>query len=344
MPERSITPVILCGGIGSRLWPRSRHERPKPFLSLIGEETLFQEALARTADAIFSSPTIVAGAAHAEFVDRQSEGFDIGEIIVEPEPRQTAAAVAAAAHRLGDDALMLVCPSDHHIEDRLAFRDSAVAAADIAAAGWLVCIGVTAASPETHFGYVRRGEALPGAGFQVAEFVEKPDEARAAEFVASGLFAWNAGIFLFRAGDYLRELEKYRPGIATAVRRSVSSGRAVGRRFYPDPAEFARVQPESLDYAVMENTDRAALVMGEMGWSDVGNWEALYQMRKKDESGNAVRGPARLVDCRNVLADSDGPRIHAIGLEDVVIVVDGDDILVAPTSAAARVGTLAKPE
>ena len=341
MPAQPITPVILCGGSGSRLWPRSRPETPKPFLPLVGNSTLFQQTLQRTR--AFSDPMVVAGAAHVDLVEAQSNHFHIAETIVEPEPKQTAAAVALAALRLGDDAMMLVCPSDHHIEDEQAFVEAAGAAAKIAADNWLVCLGAVASSPDVHFGYVRRGEALDGGGFRVAEFVEKPDKAKAAQFLATGLYAWNAGIFAFQAGDYLRELERFRPAAAAAVRRSVSMGRSADRRFYPDPAAFAEVQPESLDYAVMENTDRAALVMGDMGWSDVGNWQALYGMREKDLDGNAVRGPATLVGCRNVLVDSDGPNVHVIGLDGVVVVVDGDDILVTSADNAAEVGKLKKP-
>jgi mannose-1-phosphate guanylyltransferase len=344
MPRQSITPVILCGGSGSRLWPRSRPQTPKPFLPLVGNSTLFQETLQRTRNAAFSNPIVVAGAAHVDLVEAQSEGFDLAETIVEPEPRQTAAAVALAALRLGDDAIMLVCPSDHHIDSGSAFVEAATTAASLAADNWLVCLCAVASSPDVHFGYVRRGEALDGGGFRVAEFVEKPDKAKAAQFLATGLYAWNAGIFAFRAGDYLRELERFRPAVADAVRRSVSMGRSAGRHFYPDPAAFADVEPESLDYAVMENTDRAALVMGDMGWSDVGNWQALYAMRDKDAAGNAVRGPASLVDCRNVLVDSDGPNVHVIGMEGVVVVVDGGDILVANAARAAEVGKLKKTD
>ena len=342
MVSNKLTPVILCGGSGTRLWPRSRAAMPKPFLPLVGERTLFQEALLRCAgDPMFGPAVVVTGAAHLELVESQSRDFDLAEVIVEPEPKQTAAALALAALRLPEESVMLVCPSDHHIGDVAAFRRAAAAAAELARNGSLVCISVTPSEPDTRFGYVRRGEPLGTGSFRVAEFVEKPDEETAARYVASGLYGWNAGIFAFRAGDYLRELRTFRPVLADAVTQSAGRGQLVGSRFFPDASSFAQIEPESLDYAVMENTDRAAVVETEMQWCDVGSWEALFRMREKDESGNAVWGSAQLIDCTNVLVDSDGPRVHMIGVENMVVVVDGDDILVASATGARAVGNLA---
>jgi mannose-1-phosphate guanylyltransferase/mannose-1-phosphate guanylyltransferase/mannose-6-phosphate isomerase len=345
MDGREIIPVILCGGSGTRLWPRSRESRPKPFLRLLGDRTLFEETLSRFSEASqFAPPVIVTGAAHLDLVEGQSQASEVREIIVEPEPRQTAAALALAALRLDQDAIMLVCPSDHFIGDPDAFREAAEAASELAAKGWLVCITVTPSAPDTRFGYVRRGEPLEPFGFRVAEFVEKPNQARAMEYLASGLYAWNAGIFAFKAGDYLRELRRFRPELAEAVEASAGAGECNANRFFPEAASFAKVVPESLDYAVMENTDRAALVTADMNWSDIGNWNALFAAREKDSSGNAVSGAAQLIDCENVLVDTDGPRVHLIGLNDIVVVVDGDDILIASASGAAHVGKLAKTE
>jgi mannose-1-phosphate guanylyltransferase/mannose-1-phosphate guanylyltransferase/mannose-6-phosphate isomerase len=314
---------------------------PKPFLPLVGERTLFEETLQRTAaDPLFGPPIVVTGAAHLDLVDRQSADFELREVIVEPEPKQTAAAVALAATRVDRDAVILVCPSDHHIGDVDAFRTAAAAAAETARRGFLVCIAVTASEADTRFGYVRRGEPLGPGSFRVAEFVEKPNRETAAEYLESGLYSWNGGIFAFRAGDYLAELRKFRPSLAQAVEQSAARGEAVGRRFLPDRDSFATIDAESLDYAVMEETDRAAMVEAEMQWSDVGSWEALFRMRVKDGAGNTVRGSAQLVDCANVLVDSDGPRVHMIGVENMVVVVDGDDILVATATGARDVANL----
>ena len=329
MQGREIIPVVLCGGSGTRLWPRSRAAAPKPFLPLIGDETLFQQALKRVSGEPFGDPIIVTGSAHVDLVEQQLNRVRIREIIVESEPKNTAAAAALAAARVDSDTVVLLLPSDHHVEDPAAFRRAALQAAALADDQWLVCLGVPASGPETRFGYVRQGEPLAGGGFRVSQFVEKPSREKAGEFLRSGDFAWNAGIFAFGAGRYLSELEAHRPALAAAAVDAVRLGGLTGNHFHPDASTFSSIAGESLDCAVMENTDRAAVVMLETGWSDIGNWQALHRARSKDESGNSVRGPAELVDCRNVFVDSDGPTVHAVSLQDLIIVVDGDEILVA---------------
>ena len=341
----NITPVILCGGSGTRLWPRSRAAKPKPFLPLVGDQTLFEATLARSGDeAGFAPPVIVTGAAHLEHVEAQLRNRPGAQVIVEPSARNTAAAIALAGLRLPEDAVMLVCPSDHHIGDAEAFHTAAAAAAALARDGWLVSFGIEAKWPETGFGYLQRGEPIGGIGYRVARFVEKPDHARATAFLADGGYAWNGGIFAFRVGDFLEELEAHRPQIFGAARAAVAAGRADGQRFHPDAAAFAQIAGESVDYAVMENTSRAAMVPADMAWSDIGNWEALHGALDRDDAGNAVRGAgatgAELIDCRNVLVDSDGPRVSVIGLENVIIVIDGDDILVTTAVGAQKVGKL----
>lgn len=333
-----ITPVILCGGSGTRLWPRSRALKPKPFLPLVGETTLFEATLARCDT--FAPPVVVTGAAHVKHVEAQLGLAPGAHIIVEPSAKNTAAAIALAALRLPDDAVMLVCPSDHHIGDPTAFADAARAAADLAAQGWLVSFGIEAKTPETGFGYLKCGEPIDATGFRVAQFVEKPDIVTARSFLAEGGYAWNGGIFAFRVKNFLDELEHYRPAILLAVCKAVRDGRERGRNFHPDAAAFAEIISESVDYAVMENTAHAAMVPADMAWSDIGNWQALHDARVLDASGNSVIGPAELVDCRNVLVESDGPRVSVIGLEGVVIVVDGDEILVTTAEGAQKVGKL----
>ncbi len=336
-----ITPVILCGGIGTRLWPRSRASKPKPFLPLVGDETLFEQALLRCGyKDHFHAPVIVTGGRHLDHVRDQLGSAPDAQIIIEPESKNTAAAIALAAMRIEPDAVMLICPSDHHIGDREAFTKAALAAADLASEGWLVSFGIKAKAPDTGFGYLRRGEPIGSRGFKVEQFVEKPDLARAQAYVASGEYAWNGGIFAFAARDFLRELKHHRPEIYASVEAAVSKGHAERRRFYPDAEAFHAIKAESVDYAVMENTDRAAMVWADMMWSDIGNWQSLLAARVRDSSGNAVRGSAELVNCRNVLVDSDGPQVHAIGLEDVIIVVDGNDVVVTSADAAQNVGKL----
>jgi len=338
-----IIPVVLCGGSGTRLWPRSRKAMPKPFLPLVGDTTLFEATVLRCSPAAgFGPPVIVTGALHLDHVEAQLPDPAASCVIVEPEGKNTAAAIALAALRLPADAIMLVCPSDHHIGNVAAFQAAAHEAARLAAKGWLVSFGIAATAPETGFGYLKQGAPIPESdGFAVAQFVEKPDLQRALGFLADGGYAWNGGIFAFRAGTFLDELTAHRPALAAAVREAVAGGREDGRRFHPDAAAFAQIAGESVDYAVMENTARAAMVPAAMAWSDIGNWQALHEALDRDADGNAARGPAELVDCANVLVDSDGPHVSVIGARDLIVVVDKGDVLVCTADGAQKVGKLA---
>ena len=336
-----LIPVILCGGSGTRLWPRSRASKPKPFLPLVGDQTLFEATLSRCpATDGFGAPVIVTGASHLAYVEEQLGDKPDASIIVEPCARSTAAAIALAALRLPEDAIMLVCPSDHHIGDPEAFAQVACSAAELAREGWLVSFGIEATAPETGFGYLKRGEPINDHGFRTAEFVEKPDLERAKAFLEEGIYAWNGGIFAFRVADFLNELHVHRPRILEQARKAVEQGSTQGRRFHPDADAFAQVESESVDYAVMENTERAAMVPADMAWSDIGNWQALHAARERDEDGNSVKGEVELVDCRNVLVDSDGPKVSVIGLENVYVVVDGNDIMITTAAGAQKVGKL----
>ncbi len=337
-----IVPVVLCGGSGTRLWPRSRRPKPKPFLQLVGDTTLFTATVLRCPlEQGFSDPIIVTGAAHLDHVEQQLPDRASTRIIVEPEGRNTAAAIALAALCLPEDAVMLVCPSDHHIGDGDAFRAAAKEAARLAAEGWLVSFGIVPTAPETGFGYLKQGEPIAGSGaFKVERFVEKPDLVRALEFLQSGQYAWNGGIFGFRVGTFLEELRRHRPLILEAVRAAVAAGHTDGQRFLPDAAAFAKVPSESVDYAVMENTDRAAMVPAVMAWSDIGNWQALHEALDRDEAGNSVSGIAELRDCSNVLVVSDGPRVSVVGASNLIVVVDGTEVLVCTPEGAQQVGQL----
>lgn len=338
-----IVPVILCGGSGTRLWPRSRARHPKPFLPLVGDETLFGETVLRCADsARFAEPLVVTGAAHLGHVEASLTRLGrAARIVVEPEAKNTAAAIALAALSLPDDAVMLVCPSDHHIADTVAFGEAAAAGAELAGQGWLVAFGIEATAPETGFGYIKQGE-VQGAGYRIERFVEKPDFETAKGFLAEGGYSWNGGIFMFRADAFLAELEKFRPALALAAAEAVRTGSEQGMQVHPGASAFSAIEGESVDYAVMEQTDRAAMVPVRMGWSDIGNWVALREARagEADDHGNAVRGRADLVDCRDVMVESDGPRVSVIGLSDVIVVVDGDEVLVTSASGSQKVGKL----
>lgn len=338
-----IHPVILCGGSGTRLWPVSRKAVPKPFLPLVSEETLFEQAVRRVAgDDRFAAPMVVAGAAHADLIMAQLGDTPAARLVIEPAARNTAPAIALAAALLPEDAVMLVCPSDHHIADASAFRAAALAAAALAREDYLVSFGIAADCPETGYGSLRRGEPLAG-GYAIREFVEKPDRARAEAYLASGEYSWNGGIFAFRTGHLLAELATYRPEMARLVREAVAGGVTEGARFHPAAEPFAAIEGDSIDYAVMENTARAAMVPADMGWSDIGNWAALADALAgdADQSGNVARGDAAdFAQCRNVFAMSDGPRISAVGLEDVCIIVSGGEVLVTTRDGAQAVGKL----
>ncbi len=339
---QQIHPVILCGGSGTRLWPVSRKAVPKPFLPLVGEQTLFEQTVARVAgDDRFAPPMVVAGAAHADLILAQLGDTPGARLVIEPAAKNTAPAIALAAALLPADAVMLVCPSDHHIADSAAFRAAALAAAALAREDYLVSFGIAADRPETGYGYLRRGEPLAG-GFTIRQFVEKPDLARAQQYLASGEYCWNGGIFAFRAGHLLAELAAHRPEMARLVADAVAGGVAEGARFHPAPEPFAQIDGDSIDYAVMENTARAAMVPADMGWSDIGNWAALADAlaHGADAVGNVVRGSVDLAACRDVFATTDGPRISAVGLEGVCIIVSGGEVLVTTREGAQAVGKL----
>jgi len=338
----AIHPVILCGGSGTRLWPVSRKARPKPFLPLVSAETLFEQAVRRTTDDDrFAPPMVVAGADHAEVIIAQLGGVPGARLVIEPCARNTAPAIALAAALLPADAVMLVCPSDHHIADAAAFRAAALVAAELARHDYLVAFGIAPDRPETGYGYLQRGAPLAG-GFAIRRFVEKPELARAKAFLASGDYCWNGGIFAFRAGQLLAELGAHRPAMARLVADAVANGHSDGVQFHPAPAPFAAIAGESIDYAVMENTARAAMVPARMGWSDIGNWAALADalVDEADAAGNIARGAADLDHCSGVLAMTDGPRISAVGLTDVCIIVSGGEVLVTTRDGAQAVGKL----
>ncbi|MHA7821034.1 MAG: mannose-1-phosphate guanylyltransferase [Erythrobacter sp.] len=339
-----IHPVILCGGSGTRLWPVSRKARPKPFLPLVETSTLFEQAVGRVrGHDRFAAPLVVAGAAHIDLVTEQMYGAE-HRLIVEPCAKNTAPAIALAASLLPPDDIMLVCPSDHHIADEGAFREAALAAATLAAEDYLVSFGITPDRPETGYGYIRRGVALEG-GFTIEQFVEKPDLERAREYLASGEYSWNGGIFAFRAGAMLDELAAHRPAMAEAVREAVAKGCEEGSRFHPCAEIFGAIEADSIDYAVMENTERAAMVPADMGWSDIGNWAALRELLATDPSkvdldGNITRGEVDLNGCNDVMAFTDGPRVSVVGVDDVCIIVSEGEIMVTSYGQAQYVGQL----
>lgn len=336
-----ITPVILSGGAGTRLWPLSRLGRPKQLLALGGgEATLLQETARRAADpARFEPPLVVASADHAGEIERQlgEAGAAPAALILEPAPRGTAAAIALAALSAAPDAVLLVMPSDHAVRDPDAFRRAVEAALPLAEADMLVTFGIAPDRPETGYGYIRTGAPLGEGRFRAERFVEKPDRATAEAYLAEGGYLWNGGIFLFRAEAFLDALEALAPEILSATRAALAAQREEGMRIWPDERCFARAPSTSVDRAVMERSDRVAVVPVEMGWSDVGSWDALHQVADKDGAGNVLVGDVVALDSRDCYIRSDGPVIVTIGAEELVVVATERAVLIAPRGETQRV-------
>ena len=275
-----ITPVILSGGGGTRLWPMSTPECPKQFLKLAGDATMFQMTLARVMDRDFFTPPLVVGnGAHAALIAAQAQEAGIADarVILEPCARNTAPAIALAALAVDDvKAPMLVMPSDHLIADVPAFHAAIMAALPLVEQGWLVTFGIEPTAPETGFGYIRIGAELAASVSRVERFVEKPDAATAQAMIDAGNHAWNGGIFLFRADVYLGALASLAPDILHAAQSAMAKAETSGATIRPDASAFAASPADSIDYAVMEKADRVAVAPVGMGWSDVGSWDSLY--------------------------------------------------------------------
>jgi len=290
----------------------------------------------RVADeALFAAPVLVAGAGQAEAIEAALPG--LGALILEPEAKNTAPAIALAALAADPDDLLLVLPSDHLIGDAAAFRDAVGRAAPFAADGWIVTFGMKAERGETGYGYIERGPALGAGVHQAVRFVEKPDAATAGRYAAGGRHDWNGGIFLMRAGTYLDALGRHAPEIAAAAGAAMAGARREGRRVHPDAAAFAPSPAQSIDYAVMEKADKVAVLPVAIGWSDVGSWEALHAVAARDEAGNAIAGDVLALDARGCLIRSEGPLVTAIGVEDLVVIATADAVLIVPRAQSQRV-------
>jgi mannose-1-phosphate guanylyltransferase/mannose-1-phosphate guanylyltransferase/mannose-6-phosphate isomerase len=336
MADARIVPVILSGGAGTRLWPLSRELYPKQLLPLLSERSLLQETVRRASGHPFETPLIVCNDEHRFIIAEQLRQLDVAPqaIVLEPVPRNTAPAVAVAAEMLvarDPQALMMILPSDHAIPDHAAFRAVAETAARAARTGRLVTFGIAPTSPETGYGYVRRGaplDGVPGA-FTLDRFVEKPDLETARGFVAEGAWSWNSGMFLFPAALFLQELARFEPDMATNVRAAVGAARRDLEFVRLDKERFARAPAKSVDYAVMEKTKRAAVVPARLAWSDVGAWSALWEFGAKDPAGNVMIGDVIAEDTRNSYLRCERGLVATLGLDGAVVVATGDVVLVA---------------
>ena len=333
-PPARIRPVILSGGAGTRLWPLSTAARPKQFLDLVGDSSLLRQTFDRVADPVlFSAPTVICGPSHVAGVEETAASAGTtARLIVEPAPRNTAAAIALAALTAATpEELLLILPSDHHITAPDRFRATVDAARAGAERGLIVTFGMRPTRVETGFGYVEAGEPLAGAVCRAVRFIEKPNAASAAEMIASGNCLWNGGIFFASAAALIAAFEAHAPEIITAVRSALATGET------PDPTAFAAVPAAAFDHAVMEKSERVGVIPSDFGWSDVGSWLTAYEHAPRDDAGNAVDPGSVVIDGHGNLVRSTGPRIVAIGVEGLMLLATDEVILVAPLADAQRV-------
>jgi mannose-1-phosphate guanylyltransferase/mannose-6-phosphate isomerase len=336
-----IIPVILSGGTGTRLWPVSTSEAPKQFQPLIGDGDMFRQTLGRIVDRTrFAAPLIICGPAHVAYVeaDLAEAGVDDARIIVEPAARNTAPAIALAAHAAGPDATLLVMPADHLMTDVAAFLRAIDAALPSVEAGALATFGIAPSHPETGYGYIAAGDARAPGIHHVRRFVEKPPRTKAEAMLAEGGHYWNAGIFLMRTDSFLGELARQQPSIARACAKAIAAARRDGRLLHPDAEIFLPSPSQSVDYAVMEGAERLVVVPVDPGWSDVGGWASLYDLAEKDEHGNVRMGDIVALDATgNYLRADGGKRIAAVGVSNLIVVTLGDDVLIIPRERAQEV-------
>ena len=336
-----LVPVLMSGGAGTRLWPASRADRPKQFLPLVDDRTMVRATLDRLTGLTAAPPLVVANAAHHALVaaELRTAGHDASRMILEPFGRNTAPAAAVAALYLtaeGEDPLMLLLPADHVIADMPSFHAAVHHAADLAAAGALVTFGVVPTSPETGYGYIKTGPPVDTAAFHIEQFVEKPDTATAQSYLESGRYLWNSGMFVFRCSSYLAALDEFAPEmLASCIMTMETAIRDDG--VFLDGDAFGSTPADSIDYAVMENTDLGKVVTLDAGWSDVGSWAALWELGEHDDDGNVLIGDIVVADTRNSYIRSEHRLVTVAGLDGVVVVATPDALLVTTVEKCQHV-------
>jgi mannose-1-phosphate guanylyltransferase len=339
-----IKAVVMAGGSGTRLWPLSRAAHPKQFLALHGDNTMLQDTFKRLDGLDIQSSVTICNEEHRFLVAEQLREIDkLGSIILEPEGRNTAPAIALAALSSieVEDSLLLVLAADHVIQDEEAFTKTVMNAIPLAEAGKLVTFGIVAHKPNTGYGYIKKGESQ-GSGFSVDAFVEKPSIEVAKEYLESGDYFWNSGMFLFKASRYLEELKIHRPDIYEACQLSMEGTSKDNDFLRINQAAFSACPSDSIDYAVMEKTDDAFVVPMDAGWSDIGSWSSLWDISEKDVNGNATYGDVMFHDLTNSFIRTDGKLVAAIGVDNLVIVSTKDVLLVAHKDSVQDVKVLAQ--
>jgi len=341
----NIIPVLMCGGSGTRLWPVSRSIEPKQFHTLSGDASLFQQTVQRFRSEHYAEPLIVVNTNHRDLALREFGQLSAGtaRLLVEPCVRSTGPAIAAAAALIAEedpDRLMLVAPSDHLIEQNEVFSQAVTRAAAAARQGQIVLFGIRPTQPETGFGYIETGEPFDGSCFKVAGFVEKPKRAVAEALVDGGRHLWNSGIFMFSARTILEELERYAPEVLDCARRALSMAQR-GNDTIRLASDFDTAPVISIDYAVMERSDRLVCVPVDPSWRDLGSWSALWDVGSKDSNGNVARGDTILHDVRNSYVHGDSRLVAVMGVEKVVVIDTADAVLVSSLDQAQNVGRLA---
>lgn len=329
-----IIPVVMAGGTGSRLWPMSRVLYPKQFLKLDGESTMLQQTVLRLIGLDIQPPLVICNEEHRFLVAEQLREIEqlSQNIILEPVGRNTAPAVALAALtavKNGEDPLLLVLAADHVIRNEEAFRQTVRNAIPLAESGKLVTFGIVPQAPETGYGYIQRGEALSSDVYTVAKFVEKPNLETAEQYLASGDFYWNSGMFLFKASQYLVELEKFRPDIYSACQNALADAQFDLNFVRVNKEQFIQCPDDSIDYAVMEKTESAAVIAMDAAWNDVGAWSSLWEISAKDENGNVHKGDVISIDSEQNYIVAEKSLVATVGVKDLVIIQTADAVLVA---------------
>ncbi len=339
-----IIPVLLAGGAGTRLWPVSRDALPKQFLPLVGERSTYQETLLRVNDPMFAAPIVITGPNFHFFARRQAEEVGVeATVVIEPLRRDSGPAIAAAtaiARARDPEAVVLALAADHIILDVPEFRATCAAGRAAAEAGHIVTFGIKPSEPKTSYGYILPGDAIGKTGaHKVARFVEKPDAATAEKYVAEG-YLWNSGNFLFRADVLLEELKSLEPAMTEAIEASVKNATSDLGFVRLEPQAFARAPQKSIDYAVMEKTNRAAVVTGNFRWSDIGSWDALFDITPRDKDGNVLQGAVVTMDAKHNIVHSDARLTALLGVDDLIVVATSDAVMVAPRARAQEVREL----